>query len=324
MDPTVALMSRVQLIEGPFLNEFIEYYRNIGINHFYFINTEPKNLDKIKAFISSLFLKNVTFYNHNGNINKFDYCRNLFNKMTQDYILHVDTDEFLILPKTTPTLPVLIQHDKNVELFIFKWTFIVVNKLYSTSMLNYLFDPNAMYNDYPARKVMFKRSVWLKDPTARLTPHLANFNTIKTKTFEPLKKDPFILHFCVRSYLHTIEKCKHQKLKVDSTKSLDEMLVSNDPQFSLIHVRFKITVALLATNNGFIKDLHLHDNFNIPLSNMCVETDLDVPDEYNLCKKINKLTTLLKKYGRINKISKINISLVDYTHKISTILNNSK
>jgi len=321
MSTTFALMTRIQLIEAPYLNEFIEYYRNIGINHIYFINTEPKNLDKIKETISSILLKDITFYNHTGSINDFSYCRKLFTQIKQDYILHVDSDEFLLLPKDTPNLSHVVEKYKNTDIFIFKWTFIVVNKLFQSCMLDYLNDDNAVYNDYPARKVMFKRKQWLKDLNSTISPHMVYFNTPnKIRTFEPLKTDPFILHFCVRNYLHTIEKCKNQRLKNDTEKSLIEMLNKSEPQYSKIHFRFKILVALLGTSTGLVKDLALQEHFYIPFCN-CSKNKNDLTDEYQLYEKIQKLSEQIKENQKAQNISKQNITLLDYTRKISKILN---
>jgi hypothetical protein len=54
-DLSFALVTRLQKSETPYLNEFLEYYINIGIDKFYLVNTEPHNHEFIEQAIAPEF-----------------------------------------------------------------------------------------------------------------------------------------------------------------------------------------------------------------------------------------------------------------------------
>ncbi len=92
-----ALITRVQRSETPFLNKFFAYYRNLGVNCFYLVNTEPANRQAIEATVASEYHELVELIDKNSE-DSLNECQNCgLPAVKEVFLVHVDMDEFLYL-----------------------------------------------------------------------------------------------------------------------------------------------------------------------------------------------------------------------------------
>lgn len=214
-------MTRIQLIEAPYLDEYISWYLALGFNRVYFLNTEPVNEQAIKEFIQPGLLNKVTFVNHACPTNSFGYLRKMFtNTVKEDYILHADSDEYLMLPKSFTNISQLVEKH-SYDKYLFRWVDIPVDSLYETSMTEYLLSDKATGRYCATQKMMVRRKAWLSDPRASCDPHAFKCAGSK-KVFQDSASSgatPFYIHFLLRGYLHTAIKVLEQRLPTERGKT---------------------------------------------------------------------------------------------------------
>lgn len=302
MEKTAAVITRVHWIEGPYLNEFIDWYLSLGFRKIYFINTEPHNKNKLIQFVNSKLLENVQIIDHSGGVNQFTYADELFrNIITEDYILHVDTDEFLMLGNGCNSIQDLLL--LNYDLYIFHWVLVPINELYVTSMLNYLSNPNARYKSAVARKMMVNRQTYLATPNRKMSMHYFICGGTHIDFLQHIKtgiadgNEPVILHFSVRGHLHTLLKIQHQRLGKSKAKNINEFLY-NDVPVKSFPMRIRIAIADIYSSQ---KNIPRAWNISRELTfKECTLDDLKLlygtlDDKHNLIEKMNKGIQLHKK-----------------------------
>ena len=94
------VLTRIYYPECIYLNCFIEYYLDyLKFNQIYFIITDNILSSIYLNYINNIYHHKIFFYYHN-NKNKcnFNGCLNIYyHKIDSDYILTVDSDEFIYL-----------------------------------------------------------------------------------------------------------------------------------------------------------------------------------------------------------------------------------
>ena len=91
--------------ENLYVNEFVEYYIKIGIDHIFIYDDNESDVEKIVNFIDKKYLDNITIYetkkyNIDNQSIAFTQCyKNNLNKF--DWFLMVDMDEFLYIINDT-------------------------------------------------------------------------------------------------------------------------------------------------------------------------------------------------------------------------------
>lgn len=95
--------------EELYLDEWILYYKNLGINHIYFLDNNEKNdlgqkvlVSNYGDFITYYDLKGFTYAQFNQDIQKLFYTK-IYNEVRQhhDWILFLDVDEFFTIENYT-------------------------------------------------------------------------------------------------------------------------------------------------------------------------------------------------------------------------------
>lgn len=136
---SVALITRLQRSETPFLNEFLAYYRCLGVDRFYLINTEPNNNDLIAAEISSEYSDIIELIDKRPE-DRLSECPNCaLSKIGEVFLLHVDMDEFLYLNGMTLQEFIIhegLHHDNSdfLECFFYWIMSPLCQELYSPSI----------------------------------------------------------------------------------------------------------------------------------------------------------------------------------------------
>ncbi len=108
-----ALICKLHVPELPFLRSFIDYYRELGVSKFYFIDTSPVGDERISEYLEKWYGNwgsFVTLENHQiteiANENKrisFNESDNIYNKLNakirEEWLLVADVDEFFYFGK---------------------------------------------------------------------------------------------------------------------------------------------------------------------------------------------------------------------------------
>lgn len=295
-----AIMTRTHWLEGPYLNEFIAWYKHWGFSKIYFINTEPAKKKALLSYIDQELLASVVIIDHSGNINTFPYARKLFTSMTEDYVLHVDTDELLVLPNGYNNIADFVKTN-NFDLYTFHWVLVPVNKFIQPSMLDYLHAPHTTFKPGDARKMMVRRKAWLNDPRSKISMHYMSCKGTSVdynkhvKTLHVDGSEPFVLHFSVRGYLHTLFKIKHQRLAKSSTGNLQQFLGGS--AYPNCPTRFRIAIADIYSSKQPVDTKKWNVNCNLSYKK-CTTQDLlklygSLEDTHNLTKKVQDGINLL-------------------------------
>lgn len=242
---SAAVMTRTHWIEGPYLNEFIAWYVYWGFTKIYFINTEPAKRQDLINYIAPELIDSVVIIDYSGNINEFPYARKLFESVVEDYILHVDTDEFLVLPNGYSSITEFISSNA-YNLYTFHWVLVPVNKFVQPSMLDYLYEPGATCKPCDSRKMMVNRVAWLSRTDNKVSMHFMTCGGASIDYNEHLTtrsvdgNQPFVLHFSVRGHLHTLFKINHQRIKHDR-HNLQQFLAGKT-RYPSCPLRFRIAI----------------------------------------------------------------------------------
>lgn len=307
---TACVMTRVQLIEAPYLNEFIQWYiHHLKFSKIYFINTEPANLDKIVDFIDPTLKKYTHFTPHTGNVNTFPYARELFStSVKEDYILHVDTDEFLVLPKKYTDVKDFIEQVPATR-YVFIWVTLPIKELFRSSMLEYLRTPEAKYKTTPTKKMMVNRKDWLSDASNSMNMHCfsckkGNLVKFDTATYHN-GDEPFIIHFLVRGYLHVVLKIIHQRSIKQGGKNTVGEFITKSVQLPQYPQRIKI--AMGECYSARVK---------VPIDAWNVPDDFTYP-KVDECKILKLLEELLKQYSKGKEIDYTETDVFNLVDKIN-------
>jgi hypothetical protein len=143
--------------------------------------------------------------------------------VSEDYVLHVDCDELLVLPKRYRNVSEFIDENP-AALHVFHWLCVPVKKLFQLSMLDYLREEGAAYKNADARKMMVSRRAWCDDSDAEMHPHrFACKGKLLDYKDDGSGDNPFVLHFIVRGYVYTLVRLLHQRFKNDKS-NLDQFL----------------------------------------------------------------------------------------------------
>lgn len=94
---TVSVISRIHIGELPYVNAFIAHYKRIGVDSIYLIITKANELEQIKNYLQSAgsFVKYISVELKAGESISMDNMSYILQDISEDYILHIDIDEFL-------------------------------------------------------------------------------------------------------------------------------------------------------------------------------------------------------------------------------------
>lgn len=83
--------------EGPFLKEWVEYYKIIGIDHLYLYNnnSEDNFLDILQPYIDEGYITLVNWTKNHAQIEGYKKCFDTFRNETQ-WLAFIDLDEFIV------------------------------------------------------------------------------------------------------------------------------------------------------------------------------------------------------------------------------------
>ena len=209
-----AVIARLQLIEFPYIHEYICWYLNyLNFDHVYLVNTEPESGSMLAHILKDFSKSEVSVLdcpvpkeNHN---HLAKYYPDLINRyVKEDFVLNVDCDELLYLPPPTNTIQDFLLRYQKSDSFRFQWVNIASTENFSESMLALLYSSPGRAHDGRNYKMMA-----LKSCITQFNHHVLE-GCSKTAYF-PIKytnifEAPLIFHFIARSRTHTLLKILHQ------------------------------------------------------------------------------------------------------------------
>lgn len=226
-----ALVSRFQFCETPFLNEFINYYCDLGIDHFYLINTEPQNYEQIHSKIVQEYLQKISIIN-NDTGEPIRQCQNLaLPFITETFTLHVDLDEFLYLNgKTLMEFITEYVDGKNNPIygaFTFRWVMSPCYKYLCKQSIKDILSDNYFF---PSRE---RKTMALTAMIKEMKrSHFFRYkNDILQKDINVSKQNIFIFHLSSRGIYDIINKTQFQffplKRDANPAKELHQLIFNN-------------------------------------------------------------------------------------------------
>lgn len=272
-----ALVTRLLRTEIPYLNEFLSYYKHIGVDYFYLVSTEPEHSQEIINAVAKEYIDVVRLVDKNPKDN-FNLCTNVALPMINEtYLLHVDMDEFLYL--NGQTLSEFIHsealHEDNARNIECNFTWIMsplCSELSAPSIQSIL-----------ERKKFFhstiKQSLMRTENIKTIRNHVFVPKTTKTqKQYDPIKTKYFIFHVSSRGMFDTINKIHYGKYETvkRSTNPKEDLL---DLLYNTNSSSLPNRIILLAFQNKF-SDHYIKINFKYP--KLKYSTDLDVLNELTI------------------------------------------
>lgn len=238
---TCAVISRVQFIEAPYLNEFVYWYVSLGFEKIYFINTEPEYTAGIQQMLAKELEEFIVFLSVDKSIQNepehylLDYIKE---NVTEDYVLNADSDELLYIDASRFKC---IQHFLDYYEADF-YAFTIVNvpcfALFSYSMLDHL--------SAPASKAYFNetyKALGRVDKLRGLSWQAMNDGR-GNRGIDARKDRCFLFHFVIRSVTHQLLKQYHQRMNNFKEKNGDRfqdfILADSAEQLGLAHYPFRI------------------------------------------------------------------------------------
>ena len=213
--------------ENQYLNEFVDYYIKLGINHIFIYDDNPPNYKQMSDSLDDKYKQNVTFYKnlsssfiHQSTL--YNYCYEK-NKNIFDWFLMVDMDEFLYLVDDKSLKEYL--SDKNFEKcdFIkFNWAITTDNNLihYDNRTLFERFKPPFLMDKFV--KSMIRGNIsglkyWIHSPLISPIKNISCINTgeqifenkVIIESTKPINtKKAFLVHFRFKSTEEFVNKYK--------------------------------------------------------------------------------------------------------------------
>ncbi len=258
---SIAIVSRFMNIDLPYQSQWFEYYIHLGISHFYLYYVDRTFLD-IEHIVhhyptNKISLKKI-------DLNLIQDSNNLFFddpfQIKEDYILHIDSDEYLYL--NNQRLSDFIKIHPNIDAFYFYWYMCPSPKLY-------LYNMNEVLQDTFAKKYIIKMyKVLAKNKNIAFLPgnthdfHFVNYQPIKKYMENPY----FLIHFSYRGICDSYYKYIYQDLPNHRDKILAEKKMNIlQPSITSIFMNelpSRVAVYLAEISN---RNPHIQLNITLPI-----------------------------------------------------------
>lgn len=226
-EPTFALISRFMTTDIPYLREWAEYYVGLGIDHFYLYYVDTEYMDHLVPSLNPTTNLSLQRVDPRGrNINRV-LCESPFS-VREDFVLHIDSDEFLWLDGMT--LRDFVKTHPDYAAYRFQWLMCPYRELYSPSLNSILADPKNPRYFVPMTKMMARRDriCFGEDSHAFLPRGEEPFVIFKAEE-EPQQRF-FVIHFCYRGLIDLYNRTVHTQL---ITHRVDPLMIL-DPKQSVV------------------------------------------------------------------------------------------
>lgn len=229
---SIALVTRLQRSETPFLNEFLTYYSWLGIDHFYLVNTEIENRSVIESAIDSSYRERVRLIDKHQEDSLNESQNRALPFVKETFLLHLDMDEYLYLNGMTLRQFLIAEgwDEKSmgsVECF-FNWVMSpLCDQRYATSIKSIL-QKNYFFNSAQGKSLALTRDV------KKINRH--EFDFIGEKRVEKYgigRGNCFVFHVSARGIFDILNKLLfgqygNLKRSYDPSTEIADLLFDND------------------------------------------------------------------------------------------------
>jgi len=234
---SIAIVTRINKIELPYIGSFISHYNSIGVTRFYFVNQYQEQYDTIHEYISKITSNFKLIQAETEEVNQMQHAA--FDCISEEFILHVDADEYLELRCGNSISDLIKKYD--ADLYLIKWVIV----------------PNDRFENFPRirgslaahTKVLIRKSIILD---SKIRIHGYEKAKIKEgiKKVNVDRKHANLIHYWSRTFNDIILKSSVQ-VGLMSWKNTDEK--------NIIYPRLKILARLSKMNRSFkLKGFYLN------------------------------------------------------------------
>lgn len=230
------------VFEYSYLNSFIEHYLNLGFNKIIILYTdiiEYPLADNLKEFVSIYQVENLG--------NKSPEAYKDFIPEDMDWVLHVDSDEFLLLHKKYTCIQSFIQNkleiNENINIFAFMWSWLhkfdyeendilVIPEIISKTK-------KMVGNRITNNHYKNKQEVWIKS--------MFKFSDLKYLHIHcPFLNTPYVISL------------NNKILDLDTTEKIKSFVIDNKEEKQFYEDSILIHIATRDLHNTIFKSLNIH------------------------------------------------------------------
>lgn len=234
---SACIISRVMTIDLPWYAQWLEHHERLGFSrfHLHYCDDVHLPLEKVLGYFPG---DKVTVTNLPKRLAEIDLIRDIPCSFEADYVLYIDSDEFLILPDGEDIGTYLARHP-GAEQFRFRWRMCVSDKPVSRSL-----SEQAYKN--PSYRVGQHKSMTRRELVSGVG------DTHDPILSRPLSSPPheeegaFILHFASRGLIDPYLKAREQGLNNNQAGDREKLIHFMDPSVDRIEVG-RIPKRVLAT-----------------------------------------------------------------------------
>jgi hypothetical protein len=202
--------------EDKFLDEWIIYHKNIGIDKIYFYDNNDKGNEKQKYVVSKYDF--ITYVDFRGRINRQKqwaykhFFKTFYKECT--HVIFLDVDEFLCIGEKNSLKPLLNKVEDYDVLYLKRQKYGDNDIMYDNShiVLNEYLDNKYIENDVVKKCIINTRVEKLKwiDKYNRVVEnsHYIPHGVENLKSYDFNFNDMYIQHFYTKSFTHFIEKLR--------------------------------------------------------------------------------------------------------------------
>ena len=235
--PTACIISRVMTIDLPWYAQWLEHHERLGFSHFYLNYCDDVHLP-LEQVLTYFPAGKVTVTKLPKRLAEIDMIRDIPRTFGADYVLYIDSDEFLILPEGENVGSYLERHPKSDQ-FRFRWRMCVSDEPVSSSLAE-------QAATTPSFRVGQHKSMTRRDLLVGVGDthdHILR----KPLTSPPYEEEgAFLLHFAVRGLIDPYLKAREQGLANNHAGDLEKLKRLMDPSVDRIEVG-RIPKRVLAT-----------------------------------------------------------------------------
>ncbi len=261
--PTFALVSRMMNIDLPYQSEWFEYYDKLGVNHFYiyyhdstFYDLESTLTYYPKSKVVLQKIESGAIKNPNELWIEFPFT------IQDDYILHVDSDEYLYLQNMK--LAQFVQKFPDFQYYSFLWYMCPSHKRVHHSLQEIL-DDKSLHKYF----ALYYKSMALRSHVEFLRDNSHDFLIKKSVQKRTFSNDFFIIYFSYRNQYDCYYKTFHQRI-LNHVDGKEDFIHPEKKLWELKEIPSRVLTYIGEFQNRNPKvylpiHLHLSSTTNLPL-----------------------------------------------------------
>ena len=279
---TTAIISRFMTIDLPYYSQWLEYHDKLGFDYFYLYYCDDyfeENLENVLTYYPKEKIKIIKV--NKNKIYPNDVFKIIKFNIKEEYVLNIDSDEFLYLGGMN--IQQFLNTFKDFNYFRFHWLMAPSLNHQNNSLNDILYDKKSPKYFLTEHKSMTKTK--FINFSATRTPHnyiihkifrdnIKLFKSIKFNKIlnnnqsnqENMDKKMFLIHFCYRDLLDCFYKQLAQSLSLVLDRSIHSFF-NNKILFKQMPKRFLVYFGEILNKNPKIKNTDINLNLTSSINN---------------------------------------------------------